>query len=181
MKLRLRTTLWTFALVVALLVAIPAAAQLTTADILGTVTDAAGAVVPNAKVTVVNTATSATRTLQTNGSGDYVFNLLPPGQYSVTVEAPSFRKSVTNVTLVAGDRARVDAPLQIGETNQIVEVMATSPALQTDSSTLRDTVSAPAVGSGPSSERPQLQYARAERARRRCRTIQLDSEWYASR
>jgi Carboxypeptidase regulatory-like domain/TonB dependent receptor len=145
MKLRLRTTLWTFALVVALLVAIPAAAQLTTADILGTVTDAAGAVVPNAKVTVVNTATSATRTLQTNGSGDYVFNLLPPGQYSVTVEAPSFRKSVTNVTLVAGDRARVDAPLQIGETNQIVEVMATSPALQTDSSTLRDTVSAQSV------------------------------------
>src|SRR6202142_1057987 len=96
-----------FALIGALLVAIPAAAQLTTADILGTVTDAAGAVVPNAKVTAVNTATSAARTLQTNGSGDYVFNLLPPGQYTVTVEAPSFRKSVTNVTLVAGDRARV--------------------------------------------------------------------------
>src|SRR5580692_10650871 len=145
MKNRLHTILWAFALIGALLVAIPAAAQLTTADILGTVTDAAGAVVPNAKVTVVNTATSAARTLQTNGSGDYVFNLLPPGQYSVTVEAPSFRKSVTNVTLVAGDRARVDAPLQIGETNQVVEVMATSPALQTDSSTLRDTVSAQSV------------------------------------
>jgi hypothetical protein len=145
MKNYLLTTLWAFAVIGALLVATPAAAQLTTADILGTVTDAAGAVVPNAKVTVVNTATSATRTLQTNGSGDYVFNLLPPGQYSVTVEAPSFRKSVTNVTLVAGDRARVDAPLQIGETNQVVEVTATSPALQTDSSTMRDTVSAQSV------------------------------------
>lgn len=144
MKNRLLTTLWAFA-VIALLVAIPAAAQLTTADILGTVTDAAGAVVPNAKVTVVNIATSVSRTLQSNGSGEYVFNLLPPGQYTVTVEAPSFRKSVTNVTLVAGDRARVDAPLQIGETNQVVEVTATSPALQTDSSTLRDTVSAQSV------------------------------------
>ncbi len=144
MKKRLLTTLWAFA-VIALLVAIPAAAQLTTADILGTVTDAAGAVVPNAKVTVVNTATSVSRTLQSNGSGEYVFNLLPPGAYTVTVEAPSFRKSVTNVTLVAGDRARVDAPLQIGETNQVVEVTATSPALQTDSSTLRDTVSAQSV------------------------------------
>src|ERR1700679_2785935 len=121
MKNRLLATLWGLALIGALLVAIPAAAQLTTADILGTVTDAAGAVVPNAKVTVVNTATSATRTLQTNGAGDYVFNLLPPGQYSVTVEAPSFRKSVTNVTLVAADRARVDAPLQFGKTNTIVE------------------------------------------------------------
>src|SRR5258708_7182879 len=144
MKNRLLTTLWAFG-VIALLVAIPAAAQLTTADILGTVTDAAGAVVPNAKVTVVNLATSVSRTLQTNGSGEYVFNLLPSGQYSVTVEAPSFKKSVSNVTLVSGDRARVDAPLQIGETNQVVEVMATSPALQTDSSTLRDTVSAQSV------------------------------------
>ena len=144
MKNRLLTTLWAFA-VIALLVAIPAAAQLTSADILGTVTDAAGAVVPNAKVTVVNLATSVSRTLQTNGSGEYVFNLLPSGQYSVTVEAPSFKKSVTNVTLVSGDRARVDAALQIGETNQVVEVTATSPALQTDSSTLRDTVSAQSV------------------------------------
>ena len=145
MRHRLLVTLWAFALIVTLLVAIPAAAQLNTADILGTVTDAAGAVVPNAKVTVVNLATSVSRTLQTNGSGEYVFNLLPSGQYSVTVEAPSFKKSVTNVTLVSGDRARVDAALQIGETNQVVEVTAISPALQTDSSTLRDTVSAQSV------------------------------------
>ena len=103
MKNRPLTTLWAFALI-ALLLAIPAAAQLTSADILGTVTDAAGAVVPNAKVTVVNLATSVSRTSQTSGSGEYVFNLLPSGQYSVTVEAPSFKKSVTNVTLVSGDR-----------------------------------------------------------------------------
>jgi Carboxypeptidase regulatory-like domain/TonB dependent receptor len=145
MKNRLLVILWAFALIGALLVAIPAAAQLTTADILGTVTDSAGAVVPGAKVTVVNTETSVSRTLQTNGSGEYVFNLLPPGQYTVTVEAPSFKKSVSSVTLVAGDRARLDAPLQIGETNQVVEVTATSPALQTDSATLRDTVSSKSV------------------------------------
>jgi len=145
MKKRLLATLWAYALIVALLVAIPAAAQLNTADILGTVTDAAGAVVPNAKVTVTNTATSVARTLQTSGSGEYIFNLLPSGQYSVTVEAPSFKKSTTNVTLVAGDRARIDVPLQIGETNQVVEVTAISPALQTDSSTLRDSVSAQSV------------------------------------
>src|SRR5579864_1866365 len=98
MKTRLLSTPWALLVIVGLLAASQCAAQLITADILGTVTDAAGAVVPNAKVTVVNTATSATRTLQTNGSGDYVFNLLPPGSYTVTVESPSFKKSVSNVT-----------------------------------------------------------------------------------
>ena len=84
-----------------------APAQLITADVLGTVTDAAGAVIPNVKVTTLNTATSETRTTQTGVSGDYVINLLPPGQYTVTIQAPAFKKSVTDVTLVAGDRARV--------------------------------------------------------------------------
>jgi hypothetical protein len=63
----------------------------------------------------------------------------------VTVEVPSFKKTISNLTLVAGDRARADAQLQVGATTQTVEVMAMTPALQTDSSTLRDTVSAQAV------------------------------------
>jgi Carboxypeptidase regulatory-like domain len=132
-------------LFICLLLSVQASAQLITADILGTVTDSAGALVPNAKVTVVNTATSETRTTQTSGSGDFVINLLPPGPYTVTVEAPAFKRSVTNVTLVAGDRARTDAQLQVGDTTQIVEVTATTPALQTDSSTMRDTVAAQSV------------------------------------
>jgi len=120
-------------------------AQLITADILGTVTDAAGAVLPNAKITVVNTDTSEGRTTQSSGSGDFFINLLPPGPYRVTVEAPAFKKFVTTVTLVAGDRARTDAQLQVGDTTQSVEVTATTPALQTDSSTMRDTVAAKSV------------------------------------
>ena len=120
-------------------------AQLITADILGTVTDAAGALLPNAKITVVNTDTSEARTTVTSGSGDFFINLLPPGPYRVTVEAPAFKRFVTNVTLVAGDRARTDAQLQVGDTSQTVEVTATTPALQTDSSAMRDTVAAKSV------------------------------------
>src|SRR5215471_15948799 len=120
-------------------------AQLITADILGTVTDAGGAVVPGAKVTIQNMATAEVRTTTTSGTGDFVVNLLPPSAYTVTIEAPSFRKFVINVTLVAGDRARTDAQLQVGEASQIIEVTATTPALQTDSSTLRDTVAAQSV------------------------------------
>jgi len=144
MKQRLSRTLSIF-LFACFLVGTQAFGQLITADILGTVTDSAGAVVPNAKVTIVNTATSDVRTTQTSGSGDFVINLLPPGSYTVTIEAPAFKKSVTNVTLVAGDRARTDTQLQVGDATQIVEVTATTPALQTDSSTLRDTVSAQSV------------------------------------
>jgi hypothetical protein len=119
--------------------------QLITADILGTVTDSAGALLPNAKVTALNTATSEARTTQTTASGDFVINLLPPGHYTVTIEAPAFKKFVTSLTLVAGDRARTDAQLQVGDATQVVEVTATTPALQTDSSALRDTIAAQSV------------------------------------
>jgi hypothetical protein len=145
MTQRLSRTLSVCFLCVCFLMAVQAFGQLITADIVGTVTDSAGAVLPGAKVTVFNTATSEPRTTLTTGSGDFVVNLLPPGSYTVTIEAPAFKKSVTSITLVAGDRARTDVQLQVGDTTQTVEVIATTPALQTDSSTLRDTVSAQAV------------------------------------
>ncbi len=91
MQQRLLRTLIAYFLFFCLFMAGHAFAQLITADILGTVTDSAGAVVPNAKVTVVNTATSETRVVQSSGSGDFVVNLLPPGQYTVTIEAPALR------------------------------------------------------------------------------------------
>src|ERR1700754_3998530 len=70
-------------------------AQLTTADILGTVTDATGAVVPNANVVLTNVGTNQTRTTTTNSSGDYSFTLLPVGHYSVSVKATGFQASLT--------------------------------------------------------------------------------------
>src|SRR3984885_7577068 len=69
-------------------------AQLTTADILGTVTDSTGAVIRNANVTLVNFGTNEERSPQSNGSGDYSFTLLPVGHYSVTVKAPGFQASI---------------------------------------------------------------------------------------
>jgi len=145
MTQRLSQTFNICILLTCFLMTVPAFGQLITADILGTVTDAAGAVLPGVKVTVINTATSEPRTTLTTGSGDFVVNLLPPGTYTVTIEAPAFKKSVTSLTLVAGDRARTDVQMQVGDTTQTVEVRATTPALQTDSSTLRDIVSAQAV------------------------------------
>ena len=122
-----------------------ASAQVNTADILGTVTDAGGAVIPNVKVTVINTATNDTKIATTNASGDYIVSLMPSGSYTITAEAPSFKKATVNLNVVSGDRARANMQLQVGDVTQTVEVAAQTPALQTDSATLSTVVGAQGV------------------------------------
>jgi hypothetical protein len=123
-----------------------AVAQLTTADILGTVADSSGAVVPNAKVTLLNLETNEVRTVQSNGTGDYIFTLLPVGHYSITVKAPGFQASITkDLAVEAGDRARSDVHLQLGSESTVVEVIASTPLLQADSATVSSNVTAMAV------------------------------------
>src|SRR5579864_2413362 len=65
-----------------------------TGTITGTVTDPTGAVVRKARITVVNEATNAQRSAETNDDGDYTVALLPPGRYRVTTEMSGFRRSV---------------------------------------------------------------------------------------
>jgi Carboxypeptidase regulatory-like domain len=117
-----------------------------TADIVGTVTDNSGSVAPGAKVTVRNLETNLIRAQMTEASGQYSFTLLQVGNYSVTVELMGF-KTFTNPRLVlaTGDRARVDASLQVGEIAQSVEVQANAVALQTDNSTVGVLVTSRAV------------------------------------
>src|SRR6266511_209496 len=87
-----------------------AGAQVTTADVVGKVTDATGAVVPGAKVTVTNLGTNIARTVAANESGNYVVNLLPIGRYAVRVDVPGLKAfTVGELTLAAGDRSSVDA------------------------------------------------------------------------
>jgi Carboxypeptidase regulatory-like domain len=121
-------------------------AQLTTADILGTVSDATGAVIPNASITLVNLGTNETRATQSNATGDYNFTLLPVGHYSITVKVNGFQASVTkDLAVEAGDRARSDVHLQLGSESTIVEVTASTPLLQADSATVSSNVTAMAV------------------------------------
>ena len=123
-----------------------ALAQLTTADILGTVTDSTGAVVPKANVTLVNVDTNLTRTGVSNDSGDFDFTLLPVGHYSITVKISGFKTgTVSNISVEAGDRARADVHLETGGTTETVTVEAQTPLLQADSATVSSTVTAKAV------------------------------------
>src|SRR5215471_2904155 len=96
-----------------------------TADIVGTVTDNTGAVVPKATVTAKHLGTGLTRQTETNGAGDYAFSLLPVGDYSVSIEVMGFKTfSNRQITLATGDRARVDAQMEVGAISQSVEVAA---------------------------------------------------------
>jgi len=128
-------------------------AQVTTADVVGSVTDNSGAVVPDTKVTITNSGTNDARSVRTNSVGEFVFTLLLPGRYSVRVEAAGFKSFVGNVTISAGDRARVDAHLQVGATTETIEVQAVTPLLQTDSSVVTATVTERAVEDLPMSTR----------------------------
>jgi hypothetical protein len=139
--------------------ALPGAhAQLTTADILGTVTDATGAVVPNATIVLTNLGTNEQRTTTSNGSGDYNFTLLPVGHYSLSVKAAGFQTQLTkDLSVEAGDRARNDVHLQTGSANTVIEVTATTPLLQADSATVSSTVTAQAVQDLPLNQRNFVQ------------------------
>jgi Carboxypeptidase regulatory-like domain/TonB dependent receptor len=128
-----------FFLIVVLVLAFSlyAAAQVTTADVVGRVTDTSGAVLPGVMVVIENLGTGASRSAVSSDSGDYVFNLLPPGRYSARFELPGFKTfTVANVMLAAGDRARINAQMTVGAVSESVNVEEQAPLLQTDSATL---------------------------------------------
>ena len=129
-------------------------AQVTTANILGTVTDTSGAVVPNAKVTITNAGTQLVRAMETGAGGDYAFNLVEPGRYVLRIEVRGFKTFVaSSVSVGAGERLRVDAPMEVGESAESIQVVGESPALQTDSSTVQDVVNEKTVQDLPLNNR----------------------------
>jgi hypothetical protein len=101
-------------------------------QISGRVTEASGAAVPNATVTVTNTATNTPVTATTNDSGDYTVLYLTPGQYSVSVEAQGFKKSVRqNIEVRIGDKLALDVSLEVGAVTDSVNVTSDAPLLET--------------------------------------------------
>ena len=118
-----------------------ARAQVLTADILGTVTDTNGAVLPNAAITITNLGTNDVHLARSSDNGDFTVTLLPVGNYSIKVEVAGFKTyTVSSLALSGGDRARITAALQVGQTTETVQVTTQAPALQTDTSTVSQTV-----------------------------------------
>ena len=108
-----------------LLLALPLAAQVNTADILGTATDTSGAALPRVQVTVENLSTNLQRRTLTGDDGNYILTLLPAGRYRVRAEQTGFNTyQAPQVVIAAGDRVRLDLRLEVGAVEQSVEVEA---------------------------------------------------------
>src|SRR5665213_3397332 len=92
-----------------------ASAQLSTATMFGTVTDASGAAIPKATVTITQTDTNDTRTVVTNGDGSYRADFLPVGPYKLKVVAAGFKAlERSGVTLTVLEEAHLDLSLSAG-------------------------------------------------------------------
>jgi hypothetical protein len=110
-------------------------AQTTAGSIVGLVTDASGAAVPHATVTVTNMGTNIAVKTTTSTSGNYVVTPLSVGTYSVTVRAPGFKEETrSGVRVDVQSRVATNFVLQVGPVTQTVTVRAPNPLLQTKSS-----------------------------------------------
>lgn len=108
-----------------------ALAQENRGRILGRVADPTGAVVPNATVVILNTATNVSTESRSNAEGNF-FAILEPGSYNVTVEAQGFkRKLVSGLTVRSGDQVAMDFPLEVGSSAETVTVTGEAPQLET--------------------------------------------------
>ena len=108
------------------------AQSIVTGAISGTVTDASGAVVVDANITLVSEETQEMQTAVTGPTGTYQFALLKPGKYDLSVEKSGFRGVRQKSEVLLGQTLTVNAKLEIGEATQTIEITATAPLLQTE-------------------------------------------------
>jgi hypothetical protein len=119
-----------------------AAAQGTGGSFTGTVTDNTGAVIQAAAVTATSVDSGRTWKTQTNDVGVYNLPAVPPGTYTIAVEAAGFKRLATNaLTLEVNQVARLDLKLELGTVGETVEVQGLSALLQTEATQLGSVIS----------------------------------------
>ena len=136
---------------VLLFIQAPLHAQTASGTLTGVVSDPGGAVVPNANVTVKNTATGETRKTVTNGSGIFSIPALPPGPYTVDAAAKGFEGDTSTLTLSVGQVLNINFSLKVGSASEKVVVVANeSTGLETEDHELNSTIDAATMENTPS-------------------------------
>lgn len=115
-------------------------AQVGTATLSGTVTDATGAVVAGAEVVLDHAEQQLRRSTVSGTEGQYVIPAIPPGSYKLTVRKTGFRESVNTFPLSTGQASTLDISLQLASSTELVEVREAPPLLQTNTATIGSSV-----------------------------------------
>ena len=113
-----------------------------TANLVGTVKDSTGAVIPAAKITVSNPEKGFMRSLVSNAAGEYSAPRVPIGDYVITAEVPGFQKLLrSGITLGVGETLRVDLTMVVGQVNQEVTVRGRRGKVETETAAISGVVS----------------------------------------
>lgn len=144
----------------ALLAGCPVAvlAQTQTATVRGEVTDSTGAVIPGASLVLTNIDQNRPWEVESNATGAYVFQQIPPGNYSLAVEADGFKRyERQRFVLQVAQVAEINVPLEVGDVTETVEISAEAPLLATATSDLGEVVNSRTAESLPLNGRNVLQ------------------------
>ena len=123
----------------------------TTGDVVGTVTDSSGAVVPGITVTLRNIDTNEVRTELTKSAGEYRFSLLKPGEYEISAEHGSLKSSIEKFSVLLGEVEKMNLQVNVQGTQQIVQVTTETTALQTENANLTSSFNTQQVNDLPAS------------------------------
>ena len=127
----------------------------------GSITDASGAVVPNASVVIKATDTGSIRDIKTDASGYYSVGPLNPGNYSITISAGGFQRLSVNTVVKTGTVTAGSYSLSIGQSNVTVEVNAGAVQVNTDQAGVSDVISREQIESLPINGRNVLKIRRS--------------------
>jgi hypothetical protein len=148
------------ALALVLLMSVRVYAQVSGATTTGTVSDASGAVIPNAQISIKNVGTGQVRAVTTDAAGFYSAPNLLPGRYEVTVSAPGFSTEVrSGITLTVGAQQLLNITMNVGQVSEKVQVTGEAPAVQLATSDISGIVSQTAVVELPLNGRDWTQLA----------------------
>ena len=143
--------------VLAVVLAIPvaASAQVTTATVVGTISDTGGSAVVGAEVIARNVDTGLTRSVRSGDDGEYRLEFLPVGKYEIEVSYTGFKKSLlSGIVLQVNDTARVDVALAVGQLNETVTVSESAMAeINTSTPEIGRTIQAAEITNLPLVER----------------------------
>ncbi|HZZ17116.1 MAG TPA: carboxypeptidase-like regulatory domain-containing protein, partial [Candidatus Sulfotelmatobacter sp.] len=152
---------WTAVCLTALLslVTANAFAQGTGGRIIGRVADPSGAVLANVKVILVNEATNVSRDAMTNSAGDYDFIEVPVGSYRLEFDLSGFKKNIRRgVALDINQVITLNMTMQVGATQEVVDVTSEAPLVETTSTQLGAVVGDRAVSELPLNSRDAYQF-----------------------